>query len=448
MNTGPPSLLIVDDDENNRDMLGRRLQRRGYGITCASDGKEALQLLETQSFDLILLDIMMPGISGIDVLQAIRSKHSMTELPVVMATAVDASEHVVNALDLGANDYVTKPFDFPVVLARIRSQVEVRRSAQVASQPPTVSVATSLLGPDSLLGASLGGRYQLEHVLGVGGFGVVYQATDGESGVEVAVKVLMGHLKSTARDLKRFQREARAAAQVDHHNAVRVLDISVTDAGSPYYVMELLKGRTLADELKEKQTVPPSRCAEILFPICDLLGMTHARGLIHRDLKPSNVFLQQTDRGEAVKVVDFGIAKIVGHATDGDSQNLTVTDEVLGTPAYMAPERLLNKPYDGCADVYSLGIMLYEMLTGQPPFYSPQGERMAVAMMQIHQEPPPVSEQNPQVPPAVEAAVLRALTKDPVLRPTAIRLAHEFAGAVNLAIDGNLYENLAKAADA
>lgn len=439
------SVLIVDDEEMNRDMLQRRLERRGYKITTAEDGRQALALLEKERFDLVLLDVMMPGMNGIDVLEILRKKHSLTELPVIMTTALTDSEEVVKALDAGANDYVTKPIDLPVVLARIKTQLSVRRQAVVevdSTTPPTVTVSMSAAGPKDLVGLVLGEKYKLEEVLGIGGFGTVYRATHVVLGQAVAVKVLQINLRSTSQDLKRFQREAAAACRLKHPHAVRVIDIDVTSSGLPYFVMELLEGRTVEAELKERRVLSPERCAEILFPICDLLTEAHEASLVHRDLKPSNIFLHQPGRGEVVKVVDFGLAKVVDESAGADGQNLTVTDQVLGTPAYMAPERLNNQPYDGRSDVYSLGITTYQMLVGRVPFQSPDGNRMAVAMMQTTQMPTPLREVNPDVPAEVEATVLRALEKDPERRPSAREFAQDYSRAIGATIDPAHYRHL------
>src|SRR5262249_36060406 len=158
--------------------------------------------------------------------------------------------------------------------------------------------------------------------------------------------------------------------RVNHPNAVSVLDSGVSAEGIAYLVMELLEGRSLTEELREKGVLPPARCAEILMPVCDVLTKAHASGIVHRDIKPDNIYLNRTAVGEVVKVVDFGIAKLMDDTGGQNNESLTVTGGLLGTPTYMAPERLENKPYDGKADVYSLGIMLYRMLAGRVPFQS------------------------------------------------------------------------------
>ncbi|HUS17988.1 MAG TPA: response regulator, partial [Chloroflexia bacterium] len=309
--TAPPAaILVVDDDEMNRHMLSRRLQRQGYEISVAKDGIEALQMIRQQTFDLVLLDVMMPGISGLEVLKIVRKNRSVTELPIIMATALDGSEDIVGALESGANDYVTKPIDFPVVLARIQAQLHMKRLASRANDAPRPAAAPSSLG-DIGPGTIIGGKYRLDEPIGSGAAGAVYKATHLVLGSQVAVKVLKTPAAPTAEQRARFQREGVAAVRIKHPNAVGVSDFAVTPEGITYLVMELLEGYSLAEELQSAGTLTLARCAEILIPICDVLHEAHSLGIIHRDLKPANIFLHQTRTAEIVKVVDFGIAKIL-----------------------------------------------------------------------------------------------------------------------------------------
>jgi CheY-like chemotaxis protein len=429
--TPSATLLIVDDEELNRQMLALRLQRRGYNIALAQNGYQALEIIAQQTPDLVLLDVMMPGLNGMDVLKEVRKTHSMTELPIIMTTALDQSQDVVDALELGANDYVTKPIDFAVVLARIQAHLQMKRLARPEGERtptphPTPGAPLPEVGP----GALLDSRYRLDELLGSGGSGKVYRATHLNLGHQVAVKILRANAGPTPEQRARFQREGVAACRIRHPNAVAVLDFAVTDEGITYLVMELLEGHTLADELREKGRLTPSRCAEILLPICDVLTDAHAESVIHRDLKPANIFLQGTRYGENVKVVDFGIAKLLNDERDNLDNPLTLVGHVLGTPAYMAPERLLRRAYDGRADVYSLGIMLWQMLAGRLPFMTPDNDPLKIALMQINESPPSLREVNSAISPAVENVVMTALAKNPDARPTADQLAESFARAV------------------
>jgi serine/threonine protein kinase len=274
-------------------------------------------------------------------------------------------------------------------------------------------------------GAVLAGKYRLESKIGSGAFGAVFKATHLALANQVAVKVLQSNMVPTQEALARFQREGVSACRIQHPNAVSIIDFGVTDNGVAYLSMELLSGHSLAEEIQKRSPFSPRRCAEILVPLCDVLGEAHAAGIIHRDIKPANVFLHHGRSGEVVKVLDFGIAKLL----DDGGAELTVEGSLVGTPAYMAPERLSSAPYDGRSDVYSVGIMLYEMLCGQPPFKSK--DLMAVAMMQMTQEPRPPREHNSSIPRAVEALVLETLSKDPAQRPTPAALAERFSNAAN-----------------
>jgi serine/threonine protein kinase len=208
------------------------------------------------------------------------------------------------------------------------------------------------------------------------------------------------------------------------------MDFGVTPDGITYLVMELLEGHALADELTAASPLPPARCLEIVLPLCAVLAEAHRLCIIHRDLKPANVFLHQTRHGEVVKVVDFGIAKMLNDESQTADEHPTLIGHVLGTPAYMAPERLQNLPYDGRADVYSLGVMLYQMLAGRLPFEAPDNDPLKVGLMQINEPPPPLRAWNPQVPAAVEAVILNALAKNPAHRLDAADFAEAFTQVV------------------
>jgi serine/threonine protein kinase len=276
-------------------------------------------------------------------------------------------------------------------------------------------------------GTVLAEKYLLESKLGAGNFGTVYRGKHLNLEQGVAVKILETNITSQDQALARFKREGISACRVKHPNAVSVLDFGVTEGGVAYLVMELLEGWSLLEEMNRRRILSPNRCGEILTPICDVLSDVHAAGIVHRDIKPANVFLHR-DRhcGEIVKVLDFGIAKLVGDVTG--AQNLTVDGSILGTPTYMAPERINNLPYDGRADVYSLGIMVYEMLVGHPPFQAK--DLMAVAMQHVTEQPRPLRALDPRIPPAVEAVIMRTIIKDMHKRPTATVLSQWFGQAL------------------
>ncbi|HEX4282483.1 MAG TPA: protein kinase [Solirubrobacteraceae bacterium] len=253
---------------------------------------------------------------------------------------------------------------------------------------------------------TLAGRYRLDEVIGRGGMSTVYRGTDLALDRVVAVKVALDPLvEQSPIYLERFRREANAAAAIDHPGVVTVYDAGA-DGPTRFIVMEFVPGRSLADILREQSPLEPAEAADIAAQAADALSAAHARGIIHRDIKPGNIMI--TPDG-SVKVLDFGIARAV------DSGTLTQTATVLGTSAYMSPEQALGQPADARSDIYSLGCVLYEMLTGEPPFMA----EVAAAVMHQHVrvQPKPASERNPAVPPALNALVMEMLAKAPADRP-------------------------------
>ncbi|MFI1050735.1 serine/threonine-protein kinase [Streptomyces griseoruber] len=248
-------------------------------------------------------------------------------------------------------------------------------------------------------------RYELVEAVGRGGMGEVWRATDRELGRTVAVKVLPPDLTRHEEFRVRFRREARTVASLNHRNVAVLHDVGedTTDGETtPFLVMEFIEGRTLTDALTEGPFTV-ERALAVGRDIADALAHSHGQGLIHRDIKPSNVMLTS---GGDIKVLDFGIAKVVAETTT----RLTATGMTVGTPAYLSPEQLTGRPVDGRSDQYSSGCLLYELLTGRPPFVG--DSPFAVMHQHISQEPLVPSRLRPQIPAAVDALVLRTLAKD------------------------------------
>jgi tRNA A-37 threonylcarbamoyl transferase component Bud32 len=247
----------------------------------------------------------------------------------------------------------------------------------------------------------LGGRYELNDVLGRGGMAEVYLGTDRVLSRQVAVKVLAPSFARDENFVARFRREARAAAALNHPNVVGVFDTG-SDDGTHFIVMEYIQGKTLAEVIREDAPLLPERAVEIAESVAGGLAFAHAQGIVHRDVKPGNIMLTST--GD-VKVMDFGIAR----ATTSDS--LTQTATVLGTATYFSPEQAQGAKVDARSDVYSLGCVLYEMLTGQPPF---AGESpVAVAYKHVKEDAVPPSRLNSDITSDLDAIVMKALAKNP-----------------------------------
>ena len=267
-------------------------------------------------------------------------------------------------------------------------------------------------GPDEPSGPGprgprvLAGRYRLDEVIGRGGMSTVYRGTDLSLDRVVAVKVAMDPLLE--RDpvyASRFKREARAAAGISNSGIVTVYDAGA-DGPTRYIVMEYVDGRDLAAILREERPLDPPRAVRIAEQVADTLAAAHTAGIVHRDIKPGNIMV--TPDGQ-VKVLDFGIAR----TTDG--VNLTQTASVLGTAPYMSPEQAMGQPADARSDIYSLGCVLYEMLTGKPPFMGDLPAAVLHQHVRVAAKPPSVV--NPNVPPALDALVVQMLAKSPEDRP-------------------------------
>ena len=257
------------------------------------------------------------------------------------------------------------------------------------------------------------GGYLLLEVIGKGGMGVVYKAVHTVLEREVAVKVLHPNLTSDPLIERRFLREARSIGRIKNPHVVEVLNFGKTEEGELYLVMELIEGVILSKALQSEPYLPPERACHIARQMARALGAAHEQGIVHRDLKPANIILvQQEDNPDFVKLLDFGVAKILN-----ESENTLTRDGlIVGTYSTMAPEQLLGYDVDGRSDLYSLGVVLYTMLAGRPPF---RGRDLASLCYQhVHVSPPTPASANPDSPisPALNACVMRALCKTPDFR--------------------------------
>jgi len=253
----------------------------------------------------------------------------------------------------------------------------------------------------------LGGRYELGDVLGRGGMAEVRRGTDTRLGRDIAVKVLRADRARDPAFQARFRREAQSAASLDAPNVVAVYDTGEDEHGVPYIVMEHVEGRTLRDVLGTEGRLLPQRALEVAVDICSALEMAHRAGIVHRDIKPANVML--TSQGE-VKVMDFGIAR----AAAGSESTMTQTESVIGTAAYLSPEQARGEHVDARSDLYSTGCLLYELLTGNPPFVG--DSPVAVAYQHVREDPVPPSRYVEGLSPDIDTVVLTAMAKNPAHR--------------------------------
>ncbi|HXN33339.1 MAG TPA: protein kinase [Polyangiaceae bacterium] len=271
---------------------------------------------------------------------------------------------------------------------------------------------------DAIVGQTLGGKYKVIRLIGEGGMGAVYEGEQplGTAKRKVAIKTLHPHLSRDPKIKARFEREVGTLAELEHPNTIQVYDFGASADGILYIVMEFLQGKSLASLLESEGAMPPLRVERIMRQIGGSLEEAHGRGIVHRDLKPDNVVLvDRAGKKDFVKVLDFGIAKR-SHEVDSGEQKLTQQGMVLGTPPYMSPEQFTGRPIDARSDIYSLGVMAYEMLTGRLPFHANTAWEWATQHMT--QAPIPIESlaEGLRAPEAMRRAIHRALAKAPVER--------------------------------
>ncbi|HEX3479791.1 MAG TPA: protein kinase [Kofleriaceae bacterium] len=303
------------------------------------------------------------------------------------------------------------------------------------TDPAMVGTPVPLEGDGhELIGMIIDNRYRLDATLGRGGMGLVYRAAHVGLRRQVAVKILHPSLAASPEVRNRFEREALAVGKIDHPNCVSVYDVGRLPDGALYLAMELLEGRALADVLEQEGQIAPGRALHILAGVLRGLAHIHAAKLIHRDIKPENIFLiRQGQDEDFAKILDFGIAKPMAASDLDDGVKLTQAGMAFGTPIYMAPEQALGNPMDGRADLYAAAVIGYEMLCGQPPFYS--DDKLEVMAMHTARPVPPMRQRlikgGRAVPSSIERLVVRGLTKKPSDR---YATAEEFLAEVEHAL--------------
>lgn len=276
---------------------------------------------------------------------------------------------------------------------------------------------------DKLLGELLGGRFLVLKKIGAGGMGAVYRARQEGMDRDVAVKVLLGDLTENDTVLRRFTLEALAVSRLKHPNTIQIFDYGTTPQGNPYIAMEMLEGSTLHDVLRKERPLPIRRALKIMSQVAASLGEAHGKGIVHRDLKPENIFLiDVSGNPDFVKVLDFGVAKMAD--SKDEKGTLTQAGSIFGTPRYMSPEQCSAQPVDHRSDIYALGVILFEMVTGIPPFVSDQP--LTLLLSHVNELPPQPSSVEllgkdgvplrQVIPAEVEDLILTLLEKNPADR--------------------------------
>ena len=466
-------ILVVDDVADNREVLRRRLEREGHAVETAEHGRRALDLVAQRPYDLVLLDVLMPELDGYAVLDALKGNTATRDIPVIMLSALDELPGIVRCIEHGAEDYLHKPFDPVLLRARINASLEKKRLrdqeveylqqvsrvtaaataveagsyrpgalsevaaradelghlarvfdtmvAQVRAREERLrdrvrdlrqeiewarrdskEFALALDGGNLKTGDHFAQRYEILAVLGRGGMGTVYRARDLELEEEVAIKTLRPEFVSDINLLMRFKDEIRLARRLSDPNIVRTHDFGEW-SGVCFLTMEYVEGITVRELIDTRGRLGVSSALAIGSQLAHSLAVAHEHGVIHRDIKPQNMLLD--DLG-VLKVMDFGVARLAERST-----SITEAGLVVGTPAYMPPEQLMAEAVDARSDLYAAGVVLYECLTGQPPFQA--SSVMTLVAKLLTEQPRPPMEVNPEVPPAFSALVLRLLAKKP-----------------------------------
>jgi len=399
METPQYNILIVDDAEVNLLILENMIQSMGHYPVPVSSGEAALAAIEVSQPDLILLDIVLPGLDGYDVLKFLKEDPVLCNIPVIMISSLDETDSVVKCIQLGAEDYITKPFTIPLLMARVNSVLEKRQ----------VSLRAERLG-----------RYTLDEKIGDGGMADVYLAQHVLLRRPTAVKVLKREMVSEE-NLAMFEHEVQITSTLVHPNTIVVFDYGRTPDCRFYYAMEYLDGISLQTLVDITGPIPEERVIRILKQVCGSLSEAHSKNLIHRDIKPSNIML--CNRGgefDVVKVLDFGIVQTIKENEDSTDQSF-----VMGTPAYMPPEALQEgKVMDGRSDLYSLALVGFFLLTGKSPFNIDSIEKSIYAQVNDTPQAPSVF-LGKDIITDLDQLILNCLEKDMTIRPTNARTLYD-----------------------
>jgi eukaryotic-like serine/threonine-protein kinase len=451
-------VLIIEDEDAIRLNVVEILTYEGFAIIEAENGLAGVQLALQHLPDLIICDVMMPELDGYNVLRKLQADPSTAMIPFIFLTALADRQYVRYGMALGADDYLTKPFTSDELLDTIQTRL-AKHAAAINSYKTLVStVPEPALHPtdespalSSLIGSSING-YQIWEKIGEGGSGTVYRAYQPAIGREVAIKVLRQKYANNIEFIHRFQTEAELVARLEHPHIIPLYDYWY-DANGVYIVMRWLRGGNLHIALEQRGQWDLRSTCHLLDQVADALSVAHSVGIIHRDLKPDNILLDE--RGNAY-LTDFGLAKnLFSGATDTlpgfdisqllEAQNdffkqqptstlyITDSEHLAGTPAYLSPEQIRFENLSVQSDIYSLGITLYEMLTGQHPFSGTLGE---VIVQHLEESLPLIHSQHPDIPIGVDDVLQRATAKDWRARYSdALSFANDFRKACGKKIE-------------
>ena len=376
-------ILVVDDDEAIRGWLYAILRGDGHEVTALVSGEQMFAEIGQKMPEVMLVDILLPGMNGLEMVQRLRADPVTAGVPVILITSLDPKRYLRVGMDLGADDFLVKPLVAADVLTAVKTRLErrqqTRRGTRLGNGLPTQI-----------------GHWRLERLLARGTSAEVHYARHVDHvHQEAAVKIFRTRRQSDARQLGRFLRELEIASAVQHPHLATVYEQGV-EQDLLFVAFEYFPRGDLAGFIGEG--LAPSLVRRVVAHVAQGLGALHAAGIVHRDIKPANIMIRSTSD---FVIADFGLAKLVQQ-----NVSLTATGEVLGTPAYLAPEQAMSGPIGPWTDIYNLGVVTYELLTGRKPFEG--NNHQAIVFKHIHSAPPALPPESAAFQPLVD----RMLAKD------------------------------------
>ena len=417
-------VFVVDDEAMQRAVVARYLKRDDLEVLTFPSAEEALVAARAHPPDIIVTDVMMDGMSGIDLCACIREDAATSWIPIIVVSSMDQEEDILAAFKNGADDYMVKPVRSVELRSKVKVYLTLGASRRAAR--PTSEVAVTGPAPDVFVSSvEEYGKFTILEEIARGGMGVVYLALQKDLEIQVALKVLKEETSKDEIATRRFFREMRTMSAVDHPNVVKIHDVGQVN-GRYYMSMERISGVTL-DQFTEKKAPSQRDLCQIMISITSAIGALHEREITHRDIKPENILV--TNEGRPC-LIDFGLAcKLV-------DDSITQAGLALGTPLFMAPEQIgSDMQWDHRCDFYSLGYTMYMALTGAHPFDNRSTDSLQVLFHRHFKETPqPPSFTTPELHRQWDPIVMKLIMKDPARR---FQSASEVTGAL-----GQLLEKL------
>ncbi len=379
-------IMLADDMPTSRLLLKNILVKQGNEVFDYDNGQSVLDEIENINPDVVLLDVEMPGISGLETCAALRKSEKFYNIPICMISARDAEDEIISGLNSGADDYILKPIRKTEVLSKVKMIIAKRKAGTGNKMAEKVLFA---------------GRYEIDKLIGTGGFSSVYLALDKKTKEKIALKVLDGE-KLGEKYQSQFLRECYQLSLLKNKNIMRLID-SGTYSDKYYMATEYIKGESLWD-IVENEPIPEKYAIFIGKEIVGALKEMDKFNVIHRDIKPENILVTEEKR---IVLIDFGLAK------DSKQHTLSNADEMQGTPQFMSPEYIKDDELTTSCDIYSLGITLYNAVTADYPF---TGNSMNIVTAHINEKPPKLHKEYPNISKEFSMIIDQMLIKNPKLR--------------------------------